>query len=109
MNIAQYIDHTILKPTTTLEDIRKICAEAIEYNFAAVCDQHCSRAGPLRGRDDLSRDHAGWVSFHIGRLFCFGPHPEPVDRCCHQLRARADVVSFESPFSGAPGGTKLGG
>lgn len=37
MNIAQYIDHTILKPTTTLEDIRKICAEAIEYKFAAVC------------------------------------------------------------------------
>ncbi len=37
MNIAQFIDHTILKPTTTLEDIRKICAEAIEYKFAAVC------------------------------------------------------------------------
>lgn len=37
MNIAQYIDHTILKPTTTLEDIRKICAEATEYKFAAVC------------------------------------------------------------------------
>lgn len=37
MNIAQYIDHTILKPTTTLEDIKKICAEAIENKFAAVC------------------------------------------------------------------------
>lgn len=37
MKIAQYIDHTILKPTTTLEDIRKICGEANEYKFAAVC------------------------------------------------------------------------
>jgi deoxyribose-phosphate aldolase len=37
MNIASYIDHTILKPTTTIADIEKLCAEAIEYSFAAVC------------------------------------------------------------------------
>lgn len=37
MNIAQYIDHTILKPTTTLEDVKKVCDEAREYGFAAVC------------------------------------------------------------------------
>ena len=37
MNIAKYIDHTILKPTTTLADIEKLCREAIEYEFAAVC------------------------------------------------------------------------
>ena len=37
MNIAQYIDHTQLKPTTTAEDIKKLCAEARQYNFFAVC------------------------------------------------------------------------
>ena len=37
MNINSYIDHTILKPTTTLGEVEKICAEAIQYNFAAVC------------------------------------------------------------------------
>ncbi|MEO8861133.1 MAG: 2-deoxyribose-5-phosphate aldolase, partial [Ginsengibacter sp.] len=37
MNIAQYIDHTILKPTTLLYDIEKVCSEALEYQFAAVC------------------------------------------------------------------------
>ncbi len=37
MNIASYIDHTVLKPTTTIADIEKLCAEALEYNFAAVC------------------------------------------------------------------------
>lgn len=37
MNIAQYIDHTLLKPTATWADIKKICDEAIEYQFAAVC------------------------------------------------------------------------
>ncbi|MEP7142466.1 MAG: deoxyribose-phosphate aldolase [Ferruginibacter sp.] len=37
MNIAAYIDHTFLKPTTTMADIEKLCAEAIHYQFAAVC------------------------------------------------------------------------
>ncbi|HVG15601.1 MAG TPA: deoxyribose-phosphate aldolase [Chitinophagaceae bacterium] len=37
MEIASYIDHTILKPTTTIADVEKVCSEAIEYHFAAVC------------------------------------------------------------------------
>lgn len=37
MNIASYIDHTILKPTTLISDIELLCTEATMYNFAAVC------------------------------------------------------------------------
>ena len=37
MNIASYIDHTILKPTTLMTDVERICNEAKEYQFAAVC------------------------------------------------------------------------
>jgi deoxyribose-phosphate aldolase len=37
MSIVQFIDHTILKPTTLLSDIEKLCDEAREYGFAAVC------------------------------------------------------------------------
>ena len=37
MNIAPYIDHTVLKPTTLVADVEKICAEATQYHFAAVC------------------------------------------------------------------------
>lgn len=37
MKINQYIDHTILKPTTLVADIEKLCAEAVKYGFAAVC------------------------------------------------------------------------
>ncbi|MBO9621002.1 MAG: deoxyribose-phosphate aldolase [Niabella sp.] len=37
MDIAKYIDHTILKPTTLLSDIERVCNEAKEYGFAAVC------------------------------------------------------------------------
>jgi len=37
MKIASFIDHTILKPTTTNEEVKKLCEEAIRYEFAAVC------------------------------------------------------------------------
>lgn len=37
MDLNRYIDHTILKPLTTLEDVKKLCMEAVEYDFAAVC------------------------------------------------------------------------
>ena len=37
VNIASYIEQTNLKPEATLQDISKLCSEAITYNFAAVC------------------------------------------------------------------------
>lgn len=37
MNLEKYIDHTILKPTATKEDIINLCKEAKKYNFASVC------------------------------------------------------------------------
>jgi len=33
----EYIDHTILKPDATRQDIVKLCSEAMEYKFASVC------------------------------------------------------------------------
>ncbi|WP_017209119.1 deoxyribose-phosphate aldolase [Clostridium beijerinckii] len=41
MDIAKYIDHTILKPEATVEDVKKLCKEAKEYNFASVCVNGC--------------------------------------------------------------------
>jgi len=37
IDIARYIDHTNLKPYATKEDIIKLCEEAKEHNFYAVC------------------------------------------------------------------------
>ncbi len=37
MNIASLIDHSFLKPTTTIADIENICSEAKEYGFRAIC------------------------------------------------------------------------
>lgn len=37
MNIADKIDHTMLKPEATEDTIRRYCQEAIDYGFASVC------------------------------------------------------------------------
>ena len=37
MNIAKMIDHTLLKPESTKEQIVKLCEEAREHEFASVC------------------------------------------------------------------------
>jgi len=41
MNIASYIDHTILAADATEEKIEKLCNEAKEWHFASVCVNTC--------------------------------------------------------------------
>jgi deoxyribose-phosphate aldolase len=36
-DLASAIDHTLLKPTATEDQIRQLCAEAREFRFATVC------------------------------------------------------------------------
>ncbi len=36
-SLASYIDHTLLRPTATREEIVKLCEEAKIYHFQAVC------------------------------------------------------------------------
>lgn len=36
-DIAKYIDHTLLKPEATPTEIERLCQEARQYGFAAVC------------------------------------------------------------------------
>jgi len=35
--VARLIDHTILKPEATRDDVRQVCAEAVKFEFASVC------------------------------------------------------------------------
>ena len=55
--LAKMIDHTLLKPVASKEQITKICEEALEFGFATVCINpyyvsHCF--------DILMRDLFGW-------------------------------------------------
>ena len=37
MEVASLIDHTLLKPDATGDDVDTLCDEAAQYGFAAVC------------------------------------------------------------------------
>lgn len=37
MELVSYIDHTLLKADAAIDDIVRLCEEAAEYHFAAVC------------------------------------------------------------------------
>lgn len=49
MDIARMIDHTLLKPDATPQQIAQLCNEAREYGFAAVCVNpvHVAQAAAL--------------------------------------------------------------
>jgi len=52
-DLAPYIDHTLLKPEATREQVDKLCAEAVEYHLYSVCvnttwTAYCARK--LRGK-----------------------------------------------------------
>jgi deoxyribose-phosphate aldolase len=52
-DLARYIDHTLLKPEATREQVDKLCREAAEYGFYSVCvnttwTAYCARK--LRGK-----------------------------------------------------------
>lgn len=51
---AKTVDHTVLKPDATEADVRRVCEEAAQHHFAAVCIPPCYvrlAAGELRGVD----------------------------------------------------------
>lgn len=41
MKLNKYIDHTLLKPTATPENIKNLCKQAVEHEFYAVCVNGC--------------------------------------------------------------------
>ena len=56
-DLARYIDHTILKANASEEQIRTLCAQAVEFNFRSVCINPTwvpLAADLLRGSDVLT-------------------------------------------------------
>lgn len=49
MELNKYIDHTLLKPEATVQEIIKLCEEARKYDFKSVCvnPSHVSYAKEL--------------------------------------------------------------
>ncbi len=66
MKIASFIDHTVLKAETTLADVKRICAEAIEHQFAAVCVPPYYVAPARQALQDSSVRLATVIGFPMG-------------------------------------------
>jgi deoxyribose-phosphate aldolase len=42
IDLATYIDHSLLNPSATAEQVKKYCSEAMQFNFPAVCVYPCA-------------------------------------------------------------------
>jgi deoxyribose-phosphate aldolase len=70
--LASMIDHSLLRPNATLEELKRVCQEAIEYGFKAVCINPIFVADAvslLKGKDVL-------VCSVVG--FPFGTHSSEI-------------------------------
>lgn len=68
MNIAKYIDHTVLKPETTKQEIKKICEEAIEHSFFSVCVNGANVAFAYNQLKETDVKVAAVVGFPLGAM-----------------------------------------
>ncbi len=68
MLIEQFIDHTLLKPTATPEAIRRLCAEAKEFNFYAVCVNSCYIELAKEQLKDSGIKIAAVIGFPLGAM-----------------------------------------
>ncbi len=65
-NINRYIDHTLLHPTASPTEIKRVCAEAIQNNFYAVCVAGCYVALAKSALDKTAVQIAAVVGFPLG-------------------------------------------
>ncbi|MEM8721575.1 MAG: deoxyribose-phosphate aldolase [Cyanobacteria bacterium P01_G01_bin.39] len=72
IDLATYIDHTLLKPSAIPEEIKQVCQQAWQYNFPSVCVYPTS----VRQARELLHDKQPQVSTVIG--FPTGAATSPV-------------------------------
>ncbi len=66
MKVNEYIDHTVLKANTREEDVVKLCEEAKEYDFKAVCVNPCFVKLAKKELNGTSVNIASVIGFPLG-------------------------------------------
>lgn len=66
MNIAEYIEHTYLKPDCTQAIVKQLCEEALEHNLAGVCIPPVFVADAARWLEDSTVKVVTVVGFPMG-------------------------------------------
>ncbi|MBD7996045.1 deoxyribose-phosphate aldolase [Arthrobacter sp. Sa2CUA1] len=65
-DLASYIDHTLLKPDASREDILRVCDEAAEYRFKSVCVNPVWVSTVHTALKDTGVDTCSVVGFPLG-------------------------------------------
>jgi deoxyribose-phosphate aldolase len=65
-DVAAVIDHTLLKPDATRDDIETLCREAVEFGFATVCVNPTWVAAAARKLDGAVTRVCSVVGFPLG-------------------------------------------
>lgn len=66
--LASVIDHTLLKPEATLDELARLCDEAVEHRFAAVCVNGANVAFVARRLDGSDVKPIAVVGFPLGAM-----------------------------------------
>lgn len=66
IDLSSFIDHSLLKAEATLRDIERLCAEAKEYNFYAVCVNPCHIAPAREFLKDSNVKVCTVIGFPLG-------------------------------------------
>ena len=99
MSLSPFIDHTLLKQTATRADIQRLCAEAREYGFAAVCvpPYYVKDAAALLAKTPVKV--ATVIGFPFGYTYAEAKAAEAeraVKEGAHELDVVANVAALKS-------------
>lgn len=91
MALEKYIDHTNLRPSATVDDIEKLCKEALEHNFYAVCVNGCHVSSAKENLSGSPVKVAAVIGFPLGAMSTKAKICEALD-CCKNGADEIDMV-----------------
>ncbi len=100
MDLARFIDHTLLKPDSTAQEVDVLCAEAIHHEFASVCilPWHVARAHAILSGSDVAVCTV--VGFPLGATSTKSKVAETLDAVTRGAREIDVVASITALKSG---------
>jgi deoxyribose-phosphate aldolase len=90
VNIAASIDHSLLNPDITLQDIKRICAEAIQFGFYGVCIPPFYVREASKELEDSNVKVITVVGFPMG----YSATPAKVEEIKRAIDEGADEIDF---------------
>lgn len=99
-DFARCIDHTLLKPEATAEDIQKLCAEARTHHFVAVCVNPMWIPGAVEALAGTDTCVATVIGFPLGATRAANKRAEAIDAAEQGARELDLVVPLGSLKAG---------